>query len=116
MGDFEGTISFLENDVTRAFASVTDPTLRAEFDAAKKTAVAATKDHIAWMKSTLLPASHGSFILGEDKYRKRLRYEEMIDLPIDPVGLVEVGRGAEPAVEMVGPGVVRTPDPGREPS
>ena len=90
MGDFEGTISFLENDVTRAFASVTNPTLRAEFDAAKKTAVAATKDHIAWMQSTLLPASHGSYILGEDKYLKRLRYEEMIDLPIDT--LLAVGQ------------------------
>lgn len=81
--DFKGVISFLQNDVTRAFASVTDPTLRAEFDNAKKGAVAATQEHIAWMKSTLLPASHGSFVLGEEKYRKRLRNEEMIDLPID---------------------------------
>ncbi|HEX5030410.1 MAG TPA: DUF885 domain-containing protein [Candidatus Eisenbacteria bacterium] len=88
--DFEGTISFLENDVTRAFASVPNPTLRAEFEAAKKTAIAATKDHIAWMRSTLLPASHGSFVLGEDRYRKRLRYEEMIDLPIDT--LLAVGQ------------------------
>jgi len=89
-GDFEGTISFLENDVTRAFASVTDPTLRSEFEKAKKTAIAATKEHVAWMNSTLLPASHGSFVLGEDKYLKRLRYEEMIDLPIDT--LLAVGQ------------------------
>jgi uncharacterized protein (DUF885 family) len=90
IGDFEGTISFLQNDVTRAFASVTDPTLRSEFENAKKGAVAATQEHIAWLKSTLLPASHGSFILGEDRYRKRLRYEEMIDLPIDT--LLAVGQ------------------------
>ncbi len=82
-GDFEGTISFLENDVTRAFAPVTEPAIRAEFESAKRTAVAATKDHVAWLRGTLLPASHGSFVLGEDRYRKRLRYEEMIDLPID---------------------------------
>ena len=82
-GDFEGTISYLENDVTRAFAPVTEPALRAEFESAKRTAVAATKDHVAWLRGTLLPASHGSFVLGEDRYRKRLRYEEMIDLPID---------------------------------
>jgi uncharacterized protein (DUF885 family) len=88
--DFEGTISFLENDVTRAFASVTDPALRSEFEKAKATAIAATKEHIAWMKGTLLPASHGSFVLGEDRYRKRLRYEEMIDLPIDT--LLAVGQ------------------------
>jgi uncharacterized protein (DUF885 family) len=42
------------------------------------------------MKSTLLPASHGSYILGEEKYRNRLRYEEMIDLPIDT--LLAVGQ------------------------
>ncbi len=82
-GDFEGTISFLKNDVTRAVSVVKDPALQAEFERAKRDAVAETERHVAWLKKTLLPASNGDYILGEERYRKKLRYDEMIDLPLD---------------------------------
>jgi len=83
IGDFGGTISYLQNDVTKAFASVKDPALQREFEKAKAEAVAETERHVKWMRDTLLPASNGSYILGEDRYRKKLSYEEMIDLPLD---------------------------------
>ena len=83
IGDFEGTISYLQNDVTKAFSSVKDPELQRDFEKAKAEAVAETQRHMKWMHDTLLPTSNGSYILGEDRYRKKLRYEEMIDLPLD---------------------------------
>ena len=82
-GDFEGTIDYLENEVPRAFESVKDSTLLADFEAAKREAVLATRAHVAWLRNTLLPASHGNYVLGEERYAKKLRYDEMIDLPID---------------------------------
>ena len=84
-GDLEGTISYLENDATKAFASVTDPALQSAFAEAKAGAVAATKEQIAWIQKDLLPRSNGNYVLGEDVYRKRLLYEEMIDMPLDTI-------------------------------
>ena len=81
--DFDGTISYLRNDVTRAFSGVKDKTLLADFEKAKAEAIAETEQHVKWMRGTLQPASQGSYILGEDRYRKKLRYSDMIDLPID---------------------------------
>ena len=83
IGDFEGTISYLQNDVTRAFSSVKDPALHGDFEKAKAEAIAETQRHMKWMHDTLLPASNGSYLLGEDRYRKKLSYDEMIDLPLD---------------------------------
>jgi len=80
---FEGTIDYLQHDVPLAFASVRDSALLADFHSAQDEVVRETKDHITWLRKTLLPTSHGDYILGEAKYAKKLRYEEMIDLPID---------------------------------
>ena len=81
--DFEGTIDYLQHDVPLAFASVRDSAALADFRSAQAEVVQETKDHVRWLRTTLLPASHGDYILGEARYAKKLRYEEMIDLPID---------------------------------
>jgi uncharacterized protein (DUF885 family) len=82
-GDFEGTISYLQNDVTKAFAEIHDPVLLTEFERAKTSAIQETQKHVQWMRQTLLSQSNGDYILGEDRYRKKLRYDDMIDLPLD---------------------------------
>lgn len=84
-GDFEGTISYLENDVTKAFASVTDRALRQDFERAKARAIEATKEFTAWLRNDLQPRSTGSFVIGEDAYRKRLLYGELLDMPLDSI-------------------------------
>jgi len=81
--DFEGTIEFLDKEIPPAFASVKDRALWARYNAAKKQAVDATKSFIQWMQADLLPRSHGSYVLGEERYRKKLLYEEMVDIPLD---------------------------------
>jgi uncharacterized protein (DUF885 family) len=81
--DLEGSLSYLDNDVPRAFSTVTDSALWREYEAAKKHAQDEMKKQAAWIRTTLVPKSTGSYVLGEERYRKRLLYEEMIDQPID---------------------------------
>ncbi|HET9952005.1 MAG TPA: DUF885 domain-containing protein [Candidatus Eisenbacteria bacterium] len=88
--EFPGTIEYLETTVPKAFASVKDKALWSKYAAALKAAKAAVDEHVAWMKSTLLPRSDGSFVLGPELYRKKLYYEEMVDTPLDT--LLSIGQ------------------------
>ncbi len=93
--DFPGTFSYLETTVPKAFAAVTDSGVWREYDAAFKAAKAAADEHVTWMKDVLLTRSDGSFVLGPEKYQKKLHYEEMIDTPLDTllgIGLRELDR------------------------
>ena len=88
--DFEGTIDFLEHEVPGAFGAVKDSALWSRYNGAKKTAEDATRDFIAWIKKDLVPRSKGSFVLGPGRYRKKLHYDEMVDVPLD--SLLRVGQ------------------------
>lgn len=91
----EGQITFLEREVPPAFSAVKDSALWREYRKAAGRAADATRAYGRWLADTLLARSDGSFVLGEDRYRKKLRYEEMIDLPIDTllaIGERELGR------------------------
>lgn len=88
--EFPGTIEYLETTVPKAFASVKEKAIWSEYDAALKGAKVAVNDYVAWMKSTLLPRSDGTFVLGPEVYRKKLYYEEMVDTPLDT--LLSIGQ------------------------
>ena len=88
--EFPGTITYLETTVPRAFESVKNPALWKKYKTALAGAKAATEKHVVWMKETLLPRSDGSFVLGEERYRKKLYYDEMVDMPLD--ALLAVGQ------------------------
>ncbi len=84
-----GNIAFFENDVPLAFKAVKDPDLLTEFQKANAAVIAALQDYEQWLKSNLLPRSEGDFRLGEANYTRKLRYEEMVDIPLDR--LLEIG-------------------------
>jgi uncharacterized protein (DUF885 family) len=93
--DFEGSIEFLEKEVPGAFSSVKDPDLLRGYQVAKAAAVAATRDYIEWVRKDLVPSAKGSYVLGPERYRKKLHYDEMVDLSLDSllqVGEQELGR------------------------
>ena len=79
----DGNISFFQNDVPSAFTDATDATTKAEFAKTNAAVIAALKDYGAWMKSDLLPRSNGDYKLGADTFRKKLLYDEMVDIPLD---------------------------------
>ena len=93
--DLDGSLSYLDNDVPRAFSTVTDSALWREYTAVKKQAQTEMKKQAEWIRKTLVPRSNGSYVLGEERYRKRLQYEDMIDQPVDTllaIGARELAR------------------------
>jgi uncharacterized protein (DUF885 family) len=83
-------VSFFENDVPSAFFSgadgaevANDAALKVEFAKTNAAVIAALKSYGEWMKTDLLPRSNGEYRLGEETFRKKLEYDEMVDLPLD---------------------------------
>ncbi len=85
-----GIVSFFQNDVPAAFAGATDAALKAEFAKSNAAVIAALESYERWLKSDLLPRSHGDFRLGAETYSKKLLYDEMVDTPLDR--LLEIGK------------------------
>ncbi|HEX3966439.1 MAG TPA: DUF885 domain-containing protein [Edaphobacter sp.] len=79
----DGLISFFQTDVPSAFTDATDIETRAAFASSNATIVDALKSYGAWMKSDLLPRSNGDYKLGAETFAKKLRYDEMVDIPLD---------------------------------
>jgi uncharacterized protein (DUF885 family) len=82
-------ITFFQNDVPEAFREVHDPGLLAEFKASNDAAVDALRKYQDFLQRDLLPVSSGDYRLGEDNFRKKLKYDEMLDIPLDR--LLEIG-------------------------
>lgn len=60
-----------------------DRALLKEFDAANAAAVKSLEDTVAWMKTDLLPRSKGNYAIGAENFARKLRYEELVDIPLD---------------------------------
>jgi len=76
-------ISFFQHDVPEAFAEATGADDKAAFATSNAAVIAALQSYEAWMKTDLLARSNGDFRLGADTFRKKLSYDEMVDLPLD---------------------------------
>jgi uncharacterized protein (DUF885 family) len=83
----DDNISFFQNDVPSAFLSgpdaVTDSEVKSAFAKSNGAVIDALKSYGAWMKSDLLPRSNGDYKLGVDTFAKKLRYDEMVEIPLD---------------------------------
>lgn len=82
-------IDFYRNDVPGAFSEVKDAKLLAEFKASNQAAIADLESYRKFLHDTALPHAHGDFRLGAENYRKKLLYDEMVDVPLDR--LLEIG-------------------------
>jgi uncharacterized protein (DUF885 family) len=63
--------------------------LLAEFQKSNQAVIDALNSYQAYLKTDLLPRSHGDFRIGAENYRRKLLYDEMVDLPLDR--LLQVG-------------------------
>jgi uncharacterized protein (DUF885 family) len=84
-----GIVSFFHDDVPAAFKQVTDQALLADFQKTNQGVIDALNSYQQYLKTDLLPRSHGDFRIGAENYRKKLLYDEMVDLPLDR--LLQVG-------------------------
>ncbi len=77
-----GDIAFFERDVPQAFSKATDAGLQAQFRKSNAAVIAALQGYQAWLRSDLLPRSHGDFRYGADTFSKKLAYDEMVTTPL----------------------------------
>jgi uncharacterized protein (DUF885 family) len=84
-----GDISFFKNDVPSAFQAVKDKALLAQFKTANDAVMAALDSYQKHLKTNVLPHAGGDFKIGAENYRKKLLYDEMVDIPLDR--LLEIG-------------------------
>lgn len=89
MEQVPGIISFFQKDVPEAFKAVKDPALLKQFQAANQQVIASLQQYQQWMEKDLKPRAHGDFRIGAENYRKKLLYDEMVDIPLDR--LLEIG-------------------------
>jgi uncharacterized protein (DUF885 family) len=82
-------IKFFQNDVPAAFRDVHDPKLLADFKASNDAAIEALTKYQDFLRTDLIPVSNGDFRLGAENFRKKLLYDEMVDIPLDR--LLEIG-------------------------
>ena len=85
-----GIVSFFQNDVPAAFKDVHDAPLLADFRKANQGVIDSLNAYQAFLKTDLLPRSNGDFRIGAETYRKKLLFDEMVDIPLDR--LLEIGR------------------------
>jgi uncharacterized protein (DUF885 family) len=84
-----GIVSFFEKDVPAAFSGASDRDLVDRFHKANAGVIAELKSYESWLKNDLLARSRGDFRIGADNYRKKLLYDEMVDIPLDR--LLQIG-------------------------
>src|SRR5581483_8031926 len=84
-----GIVGFFQKDVPEAFNQVKDPKLLAEFKASNGAVIEGLKRYENFVREDLLPNSSGDFRIGAENYRKKLLYEEMVDIPLER--LLQIG-------------------------
>src|ERR1019366_6026500 len=76
-------ISFFEHDVPLAFADANDPALKTEFAQTNAAVITGLKSYLDWLKSDVLARSNGDFRIGAQTFSAKLKYDEMVDIPVD---------------------------------
>src|SRR5215813_11261282 len=84
-----GLISFFQKDVPEAFKDVKDQALLTEFNTTNQKVMGELKGYQQWIEKDLKPKAHGDFRIGAEIYRKKLLYDEDVDIPLDR--LLEIG-------------------------
>jgi uncharacterized protein (DUF885 family) len=82
MDSFKGTLSFVQTDLPRAFASVKDTKLQSEFKKSTKTASDALTKYLKRLEETR-PDPLTTFAIGKQNYEAKLKYDEGIEIPVD---------------------------------
>lgn len=78
-----GIVSFFQKDVPLAFTAVKDRALLDQFHQTNAAVIRELEAYEMFLKNDLLARSKGDFRLGADVYRKKLLYDEMVDIPLD---------------------------------
>jgi uncharacterized protein (DUF885 family) len=81
----EGSVGFFRDEVrdwARAAAG-SDAKLFGEFETANAGVIKSLEEAVAWLKKDLLPRSKGSYAIGAENFAAELRYEDLVEIPLD---------------------------------
>lgn len=82
-----GTVSFLRTDLMAALEDQglagVDAARVQRFQAARERAVTEMERYVQWLESEVLPDAKGDYRLGAELLRRKLLYEEHIDIPLE---------------------------------
>jgi uncharacterized protein (DUF885 family) len=81
----KGAAGFFEGSVARwaKEAAGDDAALLAEFQKANGAVIQETRAFGTWLEQELLPRSKGRYAIGEENFLAKLKYDEMVELPLD---------------------------------
>ncbi|HEY2027788.1 MAG TPA: DUF885 domain-containing protein [Myxococcales bacterium] len=107
-----GSVGFFQKAVTDFAhnAAANDPQLMAQFEEANKAAQDSARDFSEWLQNDLLPRSNGQYAIGAETFLLKLRYDDMVELPLpellakgeaqlkkDHAAFVEVAKRIDPS-------------------
>jgi uncharacterized protein (DUF885 family) len=79
----KGALTFIDNDLPRAFSSLDDLHLLGDLADAQAEASQAVASYIAYLENEIAPRARASFRLGRDRFEQKVQLEEGISLPAD---------------------------------
>jgi uncharacterized protein (DUF885 family) len=78
-----GALTFIDQDLPRAFSSVDDLHLLGDLADAQQEAAHAIGSYVEYLEKEVAPKARASFRLGRDRFEQKLRLEEGINIPVD---------------------------------
>ena len=78
-----GALSFIDDDLPRAFSSLDDLHLLGDLADAQAEASQAVGAYIEYLEKELAPKARASFRLGREKFENKVRLEEGVSLPVE---------------------------------
>ena len=86
-----GSVGFFKGDVATwaKGAAESDSAALHEFTQVNDSVVASMQSAADWLKGTLLPKSRGKYAIGAKAFADKLRYDEMVDIPLG--SLLKIG-------------------------
>ncbi|WP_422924195.1 DUF885 domain-containing protein [Singulisphaera sp. PoT] len=80
----KGSVGFFQGSVATwaKTAAAGDAGLFKEFEEANGKVIASIKDFAAWLESDLKPRSDGRYAIGAEHFLAKMKYEELVDLPL----------------------------------
>jgi uncharacterized protein (DUF885 family) len=80
---WRGTLRFIESDLPRAFSGLDDLHILGDLADTSTEAAASIKSYLDYLETDLAPRAKASFRLGRDRFEKKLKLEDGVNLDAD---------------------------------